>query len=126
MKRLWLAAALFAVVILLCVTALMYQQQQIHRLLQQLDRVEAAFKDNATEEAHTLAVQLCDSYERSTRLFPCFMSHSDLMECRESVVLLPSILKDGNAEEFHMESARCRAHLERLIAVEKPTIQNIL
>ncbi len=126
MKRLWLAGGLFAAVILLCTAALMYQQNRVNGLLQQLTAVDDAYDDNALEQAHALALDLCDSYDRSTALFPCFMSHADLVGCRESVVLLPSILKDGNAEEFHMESARCRAQLERLITAELPTIQNIL
>ncbi len=124
MKRIWLAGGLFAAVILLCVSTLRYQQRQIKSLLHDLDAIEAAF--DTGENAHTLALQFIDRYDRNTRLFPCFMSHSDLVGCRESIVLLPSILEDGNPEEFRMESARCRAQLEKLISIEMPSWQNIL
>ncbi len=126
MKRLWLAGGLFGIVLILCVTTLRFQQRHITELLHTLEAVDTAFTDDALDKAHTLAIQLEADYDRRTALFPCFMNHDDLIACRESVRLLPSILKDGNAEEFHMESARCRAHLERLIESEQLTWQTIL
>lgn len=126
MKRLWLAGGIFAVILALCLSTLLYQQKQVDILLEGLDGVIAAFDDGDNTRAYTLAQTLKKEYEQRTRLFPCFMAHGDLIECRESLSLLPSILKDGDAEEFHMESTRCRIMLERLAASELPTVQNIL
>ncbi len=126
MKRLWLAGGIFAAIVTLCISTLLYQQRQVDILLDELDSVVAAFDDGDNARAHTLAQKLEKEYEHRTRLFPCFMAHGDLIECRESLSLLPSILKDGDAEEFHMESTRCRIMLERLAASELPTWQNIL
>ncbi len=126
MKRLWLAGGLLAAVVALCAGTLYFQHRQVTGLLGALDAVETAYAADDPALAHTLATRLCVRYDRDTALFPCFMSHSDLVGCRESVRLLPSILKDGNAEEFHMEVARCRAQLEQLIRLELPSWQNIL
>ncbi len=126
MKRLWLAGALFGAVILVCITAAGHRQQQTGALLAILDTVDEAVANEDIHAAHALAQSLCDEFHRRTVLFPCFMSHDDLSACRESIQLLPSILKDGNAEEFHMESARCRYHLNQLITEELPLWRNIL
>ena len=125
MKRLWLAGGIFAVIISLCIVTLQFQRKQVKTLIFDLDMIDAAFAEKDNERAYALSLALIDEFERRTYLFPCFMSHNDLIGCRESVAILPSILKDGDAEEFHMESARCRAQFERLLDVETPNLQNI-
>ncbi len=126
MKRLWLAVGICAAIFTLCLSTLFYQQRQVKFLLAELDGVIAAYADGGDAPGHTLAQTLETEYEHRTRFFPYFMAHGDLIECRESLSLLPSILKDGDTEEFHMESTRCRIMLERLAASELPTWQNIL
>lgn len=126
MKRLWLVGGIFAAILILCVSTLLYQQRQMDILLDELDGVIAAFDDGDNARAYTLSLALEQDYERRTRFFPCFMAHGDLIECRESLSLLPSILKDGDTEEFHMESTRCRTMFERLAKSELPIIENIL
>ena len=126
MKRLWLAGGIFAAILTLCVSTLLYQQRQIDLLLDDLDAVVSAYDIGEDAHAYDLALTLEKDYSFRTRLFPLFMAHGDLIECRESLSLLPSILKDGDTEEFHMESTRCRIMLERLAASELPTLQNIL
>lgn len=126
MKRLWLVGGIFVAILTLCLSTLLYEQRQVDILLDGLDGVITAFDDGDDARAYTLALALEEDYERRTRFFPYFMAHGDLIECRESLSLLPSILKDGDTEEFHMESTRCRIMLERLAASELPTWQNIL
>lgn len=126
MKRLWLAGGIFAAILTLCISTIVYQQRQIDVLLDGLDAVISAYDDADNTRAYDLARTLEEDYERRTRFLPCFMAHGDLIECRESISLLPSILQDGDAEEFHMESTRCRIMLKRLAASELPTLQNIL
>lgn len=126
MKRLWLAGGIFAAIVTLCISTLFYQRQQVDVLLDDLDAVVAAYDHGDETRAYTLAVTLVDEYNRRTRFFPYFMAHGDLIQCRENLALLPSILKDGDSEEFYMESTRCRVQLEVLAASEMPTLQNIL
>jgi hypothetical protein len=126
MKRLWLAVGIFAAILALCLTSLIHQRRQINILLEELDAVIAAFEEGDAEHALLLSHTLEDDFAYRTRYFPVFMAHDNLAECRESLALIPSILKDGDAEEFHMESTRCRVMLERIASSELPTLQNIL
>lgn len=126
MKRLWLAIGIFVAIIALCVTTLVHQRRQIDRLQNELDEVISTYNDGDNVRAYDLAVALEKDYTHRTRFFPLFMAHGDLIECRESFALLPSILQDGDTEEFHMESTRCRILLERLVKSDLPTLQNVL
>ncbi len=126
MKRLWLAIGILAAIVTLCLSSILYQQRQTSKLLEQLDSVITAFDNRQTDHAYALAVVMKNDYQHHERLFSCFMAHDDLVECRESLALLPSLLRDGNAEEFHIESVRCRIHLQHLSDSELPTLQNIL
>lgn len=126
MKRIWLAVGILAAILTLCVSTLFHQRRQLDRLTDDLDEVISAFESGDDARAYDLAVTLEKDYLHRTRLFPLFMAHGDLIECGESLALLPSILKDGNTEEFHMESTRCRVQLERLAKSELPTLKNIL
>ena len=126
MKRLWLAGGIFAAIIALCLTSLFYQRRETKALLEDLDTVIAAYNAGEQQRAYELASELDDSFEQRTRFFTYFMAHGSLNECRESLALLPSILEEDNAEEFRMESARCRVQLERLAISELPILENIL
>ncbi len=126
MNRLWLAGGIFAAILALCLSTLLYQRRQSKVLLDDLDAVIAAYDAGEQQRAYELATELEKNFQRQTRLFPCFMAHGILNECRESLALLPSILKEDNAEEFRMESSRCRVQLERLVTSELPILENIL
>ena len=126
MKRLWLAGGIFAAILTLCLSTLFYQRRQSKVLLDDLDAVIAAYDAGQQQRAYELANELEKNFEQRTRFFTFFMAHGILNECRESLALLPSILKENNAEEFRMESARCRVQLERLVTSELPILENIL
>ena len=126
MKRLWIAGGIFVIITALCIATLFHQQRQTRILLIQIDDIVAAHDNGDNDLAYALATALEKDFDKRTWLFPCFMSHNDLIGCRESVVLLPAILQEDNPEEFRMEAARCRAQFERLLKVETPSLQNIL
>lgn len=126
MKRLWLAGGIFAAILTLCLSTLFYQRRQSKVLLDDLDAVIAAYDAGQQQRAYELANELEKNFEQRTRFFTYFMAHGILNECRESLALLPSILKEDNTEEFRMESSRCRVQLERLVTSELPILENIL
>lgn len=126
MKRLWVAVALLIAVMGLCVATRQYQKRQVNALLDVLDASVTAFNNGDGEEPRMLVTRFCEEYTWRTKLFPCFMSHADLEGLRESVAILPATLAGESTEEFLLEAARCRALLERLLAVERPGWQNIL
>jgi hypothetical protein len=125
MKRLWLAVGIFLISGALCILTLLYQQRQLHILQTELENVIDTFDNGDTARSYTLATALAEDYQRRTRAFSLFMAHEELHTCREALAVLPSILRDGDAEEFHMESTRCRILLEQLATSELPSLQNV-
>ena len=125
MKRLWISAALFAAVCGLCVASLLYQRTQVRALLSLLDTADQCYEQHDYPGALDAAEHLRDEYDRRTKLFSCFISHNDLTASRETVAVLPATLRLREPDEFPVESARCRAQLEKLYSIELPTLPNI-
>lgn len=125
MKRLWLAGALFAFVIGLCMLSLSHQRRQVTTLLEELTRLETVYQTEGAAAARPLAEDFAAAYTRRTRLFPYYISHSDLIDGQESAALLPVVLAGEENGEFLTESARCRTQLKKLLALETPAPENI-
>ena len=125
MKRLYIACALLAAVIALCVTSHLYLHHQIDRLLTDLDGIEAAYHRHDVdigERTRTFA----DEYERVSHWISCYIAHGELRDGQESAALLPTLVSRGEAENVQEEIARLRAHLIRLKHVDDPILHNIL
>lgn len=125
MKRLWLAAALFALAVGLCALSLAHQHRQVTALMAELSRLEEVYQTQGADAAQPLAQQFAASYAHRTRWFPYYISHSDLIDGQESAAVLPVILSGETPEEFPVEAARCRAQLKKLSALETPTPENV-
>lgn len=125
MKRLWLAGALFAFAVGLCALSLGYQHRQVTALLEDLTRLETVYREQGAVAARPLAEDFAAEYTHRTRLFPYYISHSDLIDGQECAAVLPVVLAGEASEEFPMEAARCRTQLKKLLALETPTPENV-
>lgn len=125
MRRLWMAAALFVLVIGLCTLSLTDQHRQVTALLEELTRLEEVYQTQGADAAQPLAQRFSEEYTRRTRLFPYYISHSDLIDGQECAAVLPVILAGETSEEFPVEAARCRTQLKKLLALESPTPENV-
>lgn len=126
MKRLWVAVALFVLVVGLCTGTQMYLRRQTAVLLSYLDELEADFRSDRVAEASEWADRIAQEYEQRTAPMDCFVAHSDLEDGRETAVLLPAVMEQGGWEELLMEIARLREQLEHLRRIDSPTLRNIL
>lgn len=126
MKRLWIAMALLAVAVGLCVATTLYQHRQIDRLSATLDRMESAYIAGDMSQARQLAQQVAEDYAAIGERLYCFVAHSELADSQETVAVLPALLRQGGEEELKMELARLREQLEYLRGVDDPTLWNIL
>lgn len=126
MKRLWIAAGLLAVAILLCVMTTLYQHRQIDRMLGILEQLEETYTDGDLDKARGLAEKLTQEYETVSRVLYCFVAHNDLAESQETIALLPALIRQGGQEELKMEIARVREQLRYLRGIDDPSLSNIL
>ncbi len=126
MKRLWIAATLLALAVILCISTNLYHHRQIDHLLNTLDRLEQVYTAGDYTEAHRLAEQLVMDYERVGRVLYCFIAHEELADSQETVVMLSALLNQGGEDEFRMEVARLREQFGYLRCVDDFLLHNIL
>lgn len=126
MKRLWVAVALIAAVVGLCITSAAYQHHRTEEMLALVDRVEDAYAAGDLTAARDAADELITVYDGVCRVMMCYVAHSDIAESQETVRMLPALLEQGGGEELQMEIARLREELTHLRQIDDPRIWNIL
>lgn len=126
MKRLYVAVALLVAVAAICVLSHIYQHRQLDRMLDYIDRIEATARGGDTHHALQLAEEFATTYQRVSNHISCYVPHGELTESRETADLLPSLLRQGNADELWMELARLRSQLRYIQQLDDPSLQNIL
>lgn len=126
MKRLYVAVALLAAVVALCVYTSLYQNRRTDRLLDTLDRIETHCRLGDKEAAVAEAAAFATEYQRVSRWMRCYIPHSELQESRETAATLPNLLQKSDRAEIWFELARLREQLEDLRQVDSPTLWNIL
>ncbi len=126
MKRLWIAAALQAEEAGLCIGTARYHHRRAEALLGTLERLEAAYTAGEQDRALALAELLVADFERADRVMSCFVAHGDLAAARETVGLLPALVRHGDEAELWMEISRLRRALTHLRTVNDPLLHNLL
>ena len=126
MKRLYVAAALLAAVVLTCVITHLYQHRQFDRMAATLNRIEETYRLGDTDTAIQIAETFAADYQRISNLISCYVPHGELRESRETAALLPTLLREDSEPELYMEIARLRSHLTYLRQLDDPLLQNIL
>ena len=125
MKRLFIAAALLALTVGLCVGSRLTLNRGVDALLAALDETEGAYRAGDTAAAQATADRLSPLFDKEARFFPLFLPHEHLDAAEDSLAALPALLP-GDRAAFEAELARCRLHLQRLRDGERLTPDNIL
>ena len=126
MKRLYIAAALLAAVVVTCVVTHLYQHRQFDRMTATLDRIEETYRRGDADTAIRMAEAFAEEYQRVSNLISCYVPHGELRESRETAALLPTLLREDSEPELYMEMARLRSHLTYLRQLDDPLLRNIL
>ena len=125
MKRLYIAVALLVTVVTACVLTHRYQHRQMDRMVNALDRIEAAYRGGDIDTAVAMAEDFAAEYRQVSNRVSCYVAHSELRESRETAALLPALMRERE-EELYMEIARLRSQLAYIRQVDDPILQNIL
>ena len=125
MKRIWIALALLAVTLAICFFTQSFQHRQMDRMLEILDRLEAAYSADDIPLAAAIAEEFNSRYQRIADIMDGYVAHDDLAESRETAAILPALLRQGGEEELHMELARIREQLRHLRIIDDPLPENI-
>lgn len=124
MKRIWIALGLLALVTAAGVGALYFQISAVQRLANGLDGLEGAVRRRETDVVQRAETFVEDCVQTLDRL-ECLTPHADHLPLQETVSILPSLLENGNYEQFYTTLARCRLYLHELERAEMPILGNI-
>lgn len=125
MKRLIVAVVLLIFVIVLSITTLNAQTKGIKDLIEITDQMHEAFDNKEMDKCLEMSKDFVDKFKKTTRFFPLFMRHSDMMKIEETVVMLPVFLETDESH-FVAELVRCKNMLSNLAKLEVPSLENIL
>ena len=126
MKRIYIAVALLAAVVALCVLTHRYQHHEIDRMLATLEDIETAARRGDTDHAIDRATAFAADYQRVSDWISCYVPHGELRESKETAAILPALLEKGVSEELYMEIFRLRTQLATIRQVDDPILRNIL
>ena len=125
MRRLIVAVVILIFVTVLSITTLNAQTKGIKELIEITDQMHETFDNNDIDKCLEMTRDFVDKFKKTTRFFPLFMRHSDVMKIEETVVMLPVFLETDESH-FVAELIRCKNMLENLAKLEKPSLENIL
>lgn len=125
MKRLFIALALLAVTVGLCVGSHVIVTRGVETLLHDVDAMESACHAGDTAAAAAIAAQLPARFAEQTRRFPLFLPHAPLDAAEDSLCALATAPPD-DAAAMAAALGQCRLCLERLRDAERLSPANLL
>lgn len=122
MKRLNIAAMLFAVAVALCITSTAVTSRVEKKVGEPLERTIEFFEKGETEkaiESFSAAKQNWDDIKETTAVFA---SHSSVDELDEQMTLISALLSE-QSDDFLPQSALCLLKVQNLCDGEKVTVK---
>lgn len=122
MKRLYIAAILFAVAVTLCITSTVVTSRVEKEVGEPLEKTIEFFERGEIEkatESFSAAKQNWDDIKETTAVFA---SHSSVDELDEQITLISALLSE-QSDDFLSQSALCLLKVQNLCDDEKVTVK---
>ncbi len=126
MKRVGIAVALLAVVVILSGGALLLQRHTTNGLIDFCDRLIELYRSGDIEACREAARALSDDLEKDMQWFPFFLKHERMESIFQQAGSLPYLVSDDDPADFFSTLAAMRVQLEILMDNEWPTPGNIM
>lgn len=125
MTRVWIAAGLAGLVILLAVTELRLTWKTSNDIWEILEETEISAK-NSPDKAGELCGDIEEIWESKKKKLAMFLSHEELESVDISIERLNRLAEVGNFEQFYIECGTLRKELEGLKETEYVNLHNLL
>jgi len=126
MKRVGIALALLALVVLLSSGALFLQRRATDHLIEACDEMITIYRSGDTERCRKKAEEFSQDLEQDMRWFPFFLAHERMESIFQQAGALPYLVNDDDPADFFAALATIRVQLGTLMDNEWPTPSNIL
>lgn len=126
MKRLWAAAAILVILLILCWMGIRTTLDLSNELGTTLQEARAAAEEEDFERALELSEKAEDSWKHSHKIMSTYVPHTRLEAIDLSLASLSPLIQHGAVDEFSSECARAAAQIASLEDAEMPNLENIL
>jgi len=126
MKRVRIAVALLAVVVVLSGGALMLQHRATRALVASCNELIEIYESGDIDGCRKAAEELSARLEKDMRWFPFFLKHERMESIFQQAGALPHLVNDDDPADFFSSLAIMRVQLEILMDNEWPTPENIM
>lgn len=126
MKRVWVAAAIFLVVLGLCTYGLITTNKLTGNMSVRLDELKSDVKNGKTAAALALSESTIKEWHGYHMEMCMYMPHARLEAIDQSLAALPPLITSPNGtDQFEAECERASAQIEHLKDTELPSLANI-
>lgn len=126
MKRAWVAVSMLCLVIILCITGLIFTNRNISSIDDKIKEAYAAVSQEDFELAKQYSEEIDDLWQKHYRVFCTYIPHEKLELIDQSISTLQTNLAYEEYAQFSTELNRSSAQLNHLRDTEMPTLENIL
>lgn len=126
MKRVWAAIAMVILLLVLCITGLIFTHENISSLTNKIEETKNLVSQGEIEQAKQSNQELTQMWDDHYRVFCTYISHDKLEAIDQSMATLSTKLEYQEYSEFTTELDRACAQLRHLQDTELPTLENIL
>lgn len=126
MKRLWMAAALLALLLGASLANGWYAQRLTDGMREQLGRAQALAEQDDWERAEAVTRQVYEDWQNRHFYFHTTMRHSDTDQILRAFRTVLEYLKLQEPDQYNAANADLMAQLELLAEMEQASVANVL
>lgn len=125
MKRIWLAAALFVLSIIVCSLGINNTQKVTAQMMQTVSMAKNAQEKGDAKAAYRLSEKALSDWHCVHRTLCTYMVHSRLESIDQTLSILPELCQNGAKDSFLSECDRSIIQISYLKESEIPNLDNI-
>jgi len=126
MRRLWIAAALLAVLLGGSLANAWYAQSLTGEMTGQLRRAQSLTEGDDWPQAEAVTRQVYEDWQKHDFYFHTFMRHSDTDQILRAFRQVLEYLRLQEPDQYNAANADLVAQLELLAEMEQPAMANVL
>lgn len=127
MKRVWAAAALFIMILGICIWGLITTNMMTGSIYSRLNEIKSEVKSGNKSTATALSETAIHEWHEYHMKMCTYMPHSRLEAIDQSLAALPPLINsESGTDQFEAECERAEAQIEHLKDTELPSLENIL
>lgn len=126
MKRVWAAAAIFVVLVALCISGIALTVHMTDNTEDYLEQAQQAAENKDKDKASNLIDTITEKWRGYHKIMSTYIPHARLEAIDQTLALLGPSIKNEDYDSFLAECNRAESMINHLKDTEMPTADNVL